>query len=105
MKQCNLSQSRQQLLKLIKEIQFGRIENLSITAGEPVFNSSIRVIRQVLLGKKLDCREKTINSSLELKAQVIEMFSYFDQLQKGIIPLLKIQDGLPLLLQLEETIH
>lgn len=91
-------------MRLMQEIRYGRIEHLTIRRGDPMFDSSLKVIRQVLLGKKSHGKQDPPSVDFELKAQMIDMFGYFDRLQDGVIPLLKVQDGLPFQLQLEEVI-
>ncbi|MDP8228352.1 MAG: hypothetical protein P9M15_02740 [Candidatus Electryoneaceae bacterium] len=88
----------------MQDLRYGRIEHLTIREGDPTFNSSMRVIRQVLLGKRSQGKQDPPSSDFELKSQMIDMFRYFDRLQDGVIPLLIVQDGLPFQLQLEEQI-
>jgi len=88
----------------MRQMRYGRIENLVIRAGEPVFGESFRLIREVLLGKKSIHKTVPLKGDFELKAQMIELFQCFDKMQDGFIPLLKVQDGLPFQLQLEERV-
>ena len=104
MRRQELSRDRKRLLDVMPDIGYGRIENLAIRAGEPIFDESLKVVREVLLGKKARSRASPPQDNFELKAQMIEMFGYFDRLQNGFIPVLKVQDGLPFQLQLEERV-
>jgi hypothetical protein len=104
MRQQNISKQRQRLLELMRELRYGRIENITILDGEPAFDPTIRVIREVLLGKKEKNRAAPSRDDFELKTQMVELFEQFDLVQNGIISLLKVQDGLPFQLQLEEPV-
>lgn len=104
MRKRDLSQQRQQLLNLMQEMRYGRIENLTIRMAEPVFDQSMRVIREVLLGKNANDKTRMPGGDFELKSQIMEMFECFERLQDGVIPLLRVQDGLPFQLQLEEHV-
>ncbi|NQT35251.1 hypothetical protein HQ587_08680 [bacterium] len=104
MRRKELSRDRRRLLDLMRDMGYGRIENLTIRAGEPVFDESLRLVREKLLGRKAKGRASPPQGDFELKAQQIEVFECFDQMQNGYIPVLKVQDGLPFQLQLEERI-
>ncbi len=104
MRQQDISRQRQRLLELMREIRYGRIENITILDGEPAFDPTTRVVREMLLGKKDKTRVALSMDDFELKIQMIELFEQFDRVQNGIIPLLKIQDGLPFQLHLEEPV-
>ncbi|MDP8239409.1 MAG: hypothetical protein P9X24_09990 [Candidatus Hatepunaea meridiana] len=104
MRRQELSRDRRRLLDLMRDMSYGRIENLTIRAGEPVFDESLRLIREVLLGRKANGRASPPQGDFKLKAQQIEVFDCFDRLQNGFIPVLKVQDGLPFQLQLEERV-
>jgi len=104
MKHQYLSQPRKRLLKLMQDISFGRFENLTIHEGEPVFDPPMRIVREVLLGRRGHNKPTSPSREYELKTQTVELFEYFDRVQNGMIPLLKVQDGLPFQLQLEEPV-
>ena len=65
---------------------------------------SMRIVREVLLGRRGHNKPTPPRREYELKTQTVELFEYFDCVQNGIIPLLKVQDGLPFQLQLEEPV-
>jgi len=104
MRRHELSPDRSRLLDLMRDMGYGRIENLSIRAGEPVFDKSLRLIHEKLLGRKAKGRASPPQGDFELKIQQIEVFEYFDNVQDAFVPVLKVQDGLPFQLQLEERV-
>lgn len=104
MRRQELSRSRRRLLELMRDVGYGRIENLTIRAGEPIFDESLLLFREVLLGRKSKEHAVPSENDFELKAQIMDLFEYFNRMQNGIIPLLKIQDGLPFQLHLKESI-
>ena len=104
MRRQELSRDRRRLLDIMRGMGYGRIENLTIRTGEPVINKSLRLVHEKLLGKKVKSRILPPPADSELKAQQIELFACFDQMQDGLVPILKVQDGLPFQLQMEERI-
>lgn len=104
MRRQELSRDRRRLLDLMRNMGYGRIENLTIRAGEPVIDASIKLVHEKLLGRKANGRASPPQGDFELKVQQIEVFECFDQLQDGYIPVLKVQDGLPFQLQMEERV-
>lgn len=104
MRRQELSHERKRLLDVMRNMGYGRIENLTISSGEPVFDKSLRLVHEKLLGRKAKGRASPPESDFELKAQQIEVFECFDQMQDGFVPVLKVQDGLPFQLHLEERV-
>jgi len=104
MRRQELSHERKRLLDVMRNMGYGRIENLTISSGEPIFDKSLRLVHEKLLGRKANGRASPPQGDFELKSQQIEVFECFDQMQDGFIPVLKVQDGLPFQLHLEERI-
>ena len=104
MRRHELSPDRRRLLDLMRDMGYGRIENLSIRAGEPVFDKSLRLVHEKLLGRKAKGRASPPEGDFELKVQQVEVFECFDRMQDGFVPVLKVQDGLPFQLHMEERV-
>ena len=100
----SLTPARRRLLTLMQEMNFGRIEGLSIRKGEPVFDPMPRIVRQIkFCAENGPRREKKLND-FNLKNQVVELFAAMDQIENGIIETLEVKHGLPFLMNLEEAV-
>ena len=85
----------QRLVELMQTINFGRIEDLTVRGGNPVFDPPPRVVREVKIGGDNGPRPARDASNFLLKDQVVELFQHFDQLGDGTIEVLEIKHGLP----------
>ena len=90
-----LSPARRRLLELLQQINFGRVENLTVKDGEPVFTPPPLVAREIKFGGENGPRRESSLDDFRLKSQVVELFSFFDELQNGTIEVLDIKHGLP----------
>lgn len=91
----DLSESRKRFLRLMQEIDFGRVEALVIRAGDPVLDPSPKVVREVKFGGQNGPRCELALRDFALRAQIIELFREFDRLQNGVIEVLTVKHGLP----------
>ncbi|HEY7159468.1 MAG TPA: hypothetical protein VH575_36315 [Gemmataceae bacterium] len=92
---ATLSFARRRLLELMQRLNFGRIEELTLVAGEPVFTPPPRVVREIKFGGENGPRPELAATDFSLKAQIIDLFQTFDTLQDGTIAVLEIKHGLP----------
>ena len=90
-----LSPCRQQLLESMQHINFGRLEGLKVTNGEPVFDPAPRKQFDIKFGGDNGPRPELCSDDFLLKQQVVELFNFFDELQNGVIDVLEIKHGLP----------
>ncbi len=88
-----LSPARQLLLRQLQDLQFGRIENLAVIRGEPVWDAGCRLIRTVKFGSANP--PQTFSADFELKKQVRELFQTLDETSEGLILSLEVKHGLP----------
>ena len=95
----DLSRGQRSLLDLMRVHQFGRIENMLVRAGEPVFNIDVEVVRIVRLGGESDLSKLTNAEEFELKRQVRDLFNELARLQNGTVIRLEFRHGLPFLLE------
>jgi hypothetical protein len=102
MRLSQLSPSRRKLVRMISRIGFGTIENLQLQDGEPVFDGSTKVVREIAFGKPTAV--PTGKEDFELKAQVVAMCQEFNRIRDGTIPLLRIRDGLPCMMLYQEVV-
>ncbi len=89
------SPERQQLIKEMQRINFGRIDCLVIRAGEPVLDPQPVLVREHKFGGDNGPRPELGAADFLLKQQVVELLAFFDELQNGVIDVLEIKHGLP----------
>ena len=103
--------ARQKLVELMQSINFGRIEHLSIRAGEPVLkgDAATRIFRELKFGGDNGPRaDHADDADFALKAQVVELFRQFDgtlallvTFTDARVEVLVIKHGLPFTMHVE----
>jgi len=97
-----LTPCRRDIVGLMQRINFGRVEDLHVRNGEPVFDPPPRVIREVKFGGENRPRPEAAKADFALKAEVVDLFSKLAMLGNGVIAQLEIQHGLPFRMTYEE---
>jgi len=92
--QKRLSPGRTKLMELVRSVHFGRIENLTVRCGEPVFNTGETVVREVKFGGENGPRAGD-NPRLAQTDRTREMFLHFDAFRNCIIRFLEVKHGKP----------
>ena len=92
---CDLGTRRQRLVELLQEVRFGRIEDLAVRDGEPVWTPPPRVLRDVRFGKASGPHPMRDTQDFALRREVVELFEFFDREQTADIALLEVHHGLP----------
>ncbi len=100
----SLSLQRQRLIALMQRLNFGRIEQLHIQDGEPVFDPLPRVIRKTRFGGDNGPNAMTRSEDFVLKGQVREFLAQLDVLGNVTILTLEVKHGLPFDMEHEEVI-
>ena len=90
-----LSAARQQLVELMQDVNYGRIEGLEVKDGEPVLEPRPRVLRVILLGKENRPHAGRASADFALKEKVTELLEVFDRERSFTIRELVIDNGLP----------
>lgn len=98
----SLSSPRRQLLQLFQRINFGRIEHLHFRGGEPLFNPTPQIAREIKLGGENGPRPELGKEDFLLKQQVVELLVYLDEQQSGEIEVLEVKHGLPFRMTVRE---
>lgn len=96
---ARLSPNRRRLLELLERLRYGRIENLIVRDGEPLFDPRPRIVRRVLLGES--CRSEPMRRGT-LPPKIAELFSFFDDKRHVLVRAIVVQDHLPLHLVVDE---
>ncbi len=91
-----LNPARRRLVELMQEVNFGRIENLQIRDGDPIFNPPPTVLRHYLFGRENGPNAYRTVDNFSLKKKLAELFDTFDRERSLSIQELIIDNGLPL---------
>jgi hypothetical protein len=91
-----LSSARRHLVELMQEINFGRIEGFSVRNGEPIFEPSSRILREVVFGKMNAPNPARAKEDFILKDQILQLFNQLDRAGTATIQSLVVQNGLPI---------
>ena len=90
----DLSYPQQQLVELMQEINFGRIENLVVRDAEPDI-AGARVTRDIVFGKDNASHPTRAKTDFVLKETHVELFRFMSQRGTLTIETLVVQHGLP----------
>jgi len=90
------------LVELMQGINFGRIEDLSVTDGVPVLCPPPRVIREVKFGAENGPRPEAAIEDFLLKSQVVEFFDQLSRLGDGVVESVEVRHGLPFRMTVRE---
>jgi len=100
---ASLTSSQQKLLTEMQRINYGRIFDLPVRRGQPVMDPPPRIVREIKFGGENGPRPEASIEDFALKAQVVELFRYMDELQDGVISCIEIQHGLPFRMTVEDA--
>lgn len=91
------------LIELMQAVNFGRIEDLVIRDGQPVFEPAPRVIQKLKIGADNGARPEAGYIDFRLKGGVIELLELFARLKDGEIRTIEVRSGLPVSVELERV--
>ena len=94
-----LSAELRNLVELMREYQFGRIENMAVRAGQPILNREVRLIRIARLGSASVDPRPSVSDDFQPKRAFRDLFDAFERLNNGIVIKLEFRHGLPFLLE------
>lgn len=100
----SLSPARTRLVGLMQRLNFGRIEELRILDGEPLFDPPPRAIREHKFARGDGPRPEAAKADFALKAEVIDLFVHLEAVGDGVITRIEIQHGLPFRMVVEEVL-
>ena len=101
MTKASLSAPRRRLLETMQRLNFGRIEDLEVRGGEPVFSPAPRIVQDIKLGGENGPRAELAAADFVLKSQVAEFFDHLSRLGDGSIESIDVKHGLPFKLVIE----
>ena len=96
----DLSPPQRSLVEIMREHQFGRIENMTVRDGEPVFDRHLKIVRLVRLNGRGRGQKTFGADEFELKDSVRDLFDELARLENGSVITLEFRHGLPFLLEM-----
>ena len=94
----DLPESAKALVRIMRELQFGRFENLILRNGEPYFDPPPVLIRVSRLGvSAVEPSPEPTDWTLTLP--VVELLDEFARIRDGLLNRLEFRHGLPVLLE------
>ena len=98
----SLSPGRQLLVSRMQHLNFGRMEELLVKNGEPVFDPPPLVVREVKFCAENGVRPESTRQDFSLKMQVLELFAQMEAMGDGTISSLEVKHGLPFKMAVQE---
>ena len=98
---ADLSPSWQRLLRLFQTIHFGRVEELEIRNGEPVFSPEPRVFLELKLDAADGPRPEVRLGNFELRSQVERFIQQIRRFNNGTVERIEVRHGLPFRMVIE----
>ena len=98
-KSC-LSAAQIHLVELLQNLNFGRVEVLKVTGGEPVFDPPPRIIQKLKIGGENGRRPEVAFTEFRLKQGLIELLDLITSLGDGEIQSIEVRYGLPCALEI-----
>lgn len=94
----------QVLVSKMQIISFGEILDLYVREGLPCFDPPPRYVRDVRFGARNGPSPKARLHDFSLTYDCLELFHQLRRMGWGIVRVIKVQDGLPVKMRLEELI-
>jgi hypothetical protein len=101
MQVSDLSPSWQRLLRLLQTVNFGRVEELEIRNGEPLFSPAPRVFLDLKLDVADGPRPESRLDTFELRRQVERFIDQASRLKDGTVERIEVRHGLPFRMVIE----
>lgn len=102
-KKSSQSPSCRRLIEVMQQLNFGRIEKLSIRRGQPAFEPiPPRIVRDIKLGGENTARPEFAIEDFALKSQITELFDHFSRVGEGSVEVIEVKHGLPFRLVIEQ---
>jgi len=89
-----LSAPRQALVRLCQRINFGRIEDMEIRRGEPVFNPAPQVFLEVRLDTEDAARPEQELPDFALPEEICRLMARLDAIGDGTIERIEVLAGI-----------
>jgi hypothetical protein len=101
---CSLSSNQRRLLERMQQLGFGTIRGLHVRNGEPQFDPPFEITRTARLPGNNAARPELALNDFVLKRAQTSFFEELMAINDGIIEQLKVQDGLPVWIEVREAL-
>lgn len=101
----SLTAAQTQLVELFQAVNFGRVEALRVSRGQPTFDPPPRVIQKLKFGGENGPRAEIGYGDFHLKHGVVELLALIGGMEQGEIRSIEIRFGLPCTVELEWQHH
>lgn len=98
----DLSDPRAKLIEMMQHVNFGRIEDLTIRSGEPIFDPRPHIIFAFKRKGDNQSRPECDLADFHLRDEVKWIFDLCDALQNATVHCIEVRSGLPVLMHAEE---
>jgi hypothetical protein len=95
----DLTAAENSLLQVMRQYQFGRIENVLVRAGQPILDGEMKIVHVEYLGGANSGTKVPTSDEFELRQPVRDLFDRLQRLGDGTIVRLDFKHGLPFLLE------
>ena len=85
----------------MQRLNFGRIEDLTVGGGEPVFDPAPKVIQKLKIGGDNAANPEADLQDFLLKKQTIELLQAISDLGEGTVLTIDVKHGLPFAVEIE----
>jgi hypothetical protein len=100
----DLTPAQRGLLEIMREHQFGRIENWRVEAGQPILRPDTKIVRVARINGSGDIPEGSIQGEFELRPAVRDLLDQLEKLSSAMVLRLEFRHGLPCLLETEAEV-
>lgn len=90
-----VTNAERELIRLIRQTQFGCVSNIKLSAGQPIFDGNTSVSIEFKLSGLEPTKEVLSEQDYLNKPQVRTLFERFRTLGNGTIECIDVRDGLP----------
>jgi len=95
---CELSAAGKVLISTMRDVQFGRFEDLRVENGEPVFDPPPRLIKVKRIGSAEDSNPSASDDWL-IKGAIADLLQELNAVGNGTVERLEFRRGIPCLLE------
>src|ERR1700722_571087 len=100
----SLVREEAQLIELLQDVNFGRVEGLRVRGGAPILEPSPRIVQNLKMGGGQNGpREETLLPDYWLNQPVVELLQTIRDLGDGEILAIDVRYGLPFTVEIERS--
>ena len=96
----DVSPSQKRLVLYVRGLDHGRMENLLVRSGEPVFDPPPRCVKRDKFGGAEEQYHRGLSQDV-LKGKEAELLEKLEAIGDGVVECLQVKDGLPFLMEWE----